>query len=337
MKKYQRPLAVALMVALVMSVAACSSNKKKGGPIDNGEKSEAQLKAEAALLYKVARRDMDSAEYQSAIAYYDQLSTRYPFTEIATQGEIEKVYALYRNMESDKALAAADRFMRDHPRNPSIDYVLYIKGLTSFYRDPSFSSMLGVSSYLGDVTSDRRAYDDFAMLLQRFPDSRFAGDARERMVFLRNKIALHELSVVKYYVKRGAAIAAAKRAEQIIAQYPGSPATYEALELMEASYRKAGLTQQADDAARVLAGQPAAARESQLAPSTPWYKRLLPGKDEPAEVAPPAAETETERKIEPAPAPDAQSGVKLDLGAQPSPTPAQPVPADQPGATSGTP
>ena len=282
MKNYQRSLAAALVVALALGVTACSNAKKKGPAFDNSEKSEAQLKAEAAALYRLARKDLDSSQWQSAIGYYDDLSKRYPFTEIATQGEIERIYALYRNSNNDTALSAADKFMREHPRNGNIDYVLYLKGLTEFYRDPSFSSMLGVQSYLGDVSSDRRAFDNFTMLIQRFPDSRYRSDARERMVYLRNKIALHEVGVVRFYVKRGAFIAAAKRAEQVIAQYPGAPATFEAVELMETAYRRAGLNEQADDAARLLAGQPnpgAAVLDLSGSEKAPWWKRMFGGSD----------------------------------------------------------
>jgi outer membrane protein assembly factor BamD len=193
-------------------------------------------------LYKLARKSLDQSDFSDAAERYDQLSKRYPFTDYATQGEIERIYALYRSYDSDKALTAADRFMREHPRNPSIDYVQYLKGLANFNREASFSSMLGVSSAKGDVTNHRRAFDDFALLLQKYPSSRYIGDARKRMIYLRNIIAEHELGVVEfYYEQRGAYLAAAKRAEQIVAQYPGAPASYRALDLMEKSYRKAGL------------------------------------------------------------------------------------------------
>ncbi|EIT68850.1 outer membrane protein assembly factor BamD [Hydrocarboniphaga effusa] len=306
MKNYQRSLAAALVVALALGVTACSNEKKKGPAFDTSEKSEAQLKAEAAALYRLARKDLDSSQWQSAIAYYEDLSKRYPFTEIATQGEIERIYALYRNSDSDRALSAADKFMREHPRNGHIDYVLYLKGLTEFYRDPSFSSMLGVQSYLGDVSADSRAFDNFSMLIQRFPDSRYRSDARERMVYLRNKIALHEVGVVRFYVKRGAYIAAAKRAEQVIAQYPGAPATFEALELMESAYRRAGLNEQADDAARLLAGQPnpgAAVLDLGGTEKAPWWKRLLGGSDNadvPDSTAVPPPEGTTPAAADPA-------------------------------------
>jgi outer membrane protein assembly factor BamD len=260
MMNFQRLLAAALAAALVLTSAACSNSKKKDDAFTGPEKSEAQLRAEAAALYKLARKSLDQSDFSDAAERYDQLSKRYPFTDYATQGEIEKTYALYRGYDADKALTAADKFIREHPRNASIDYVQYLKGLTNFNREASFSSMLGVSSAKGDVTNYRRSFDDFALLLQKYPTSRYVGDARQRMIYLRNILAEHELGVVEfYYSSRGAYLAAAKRAEQIVAQYPGAPASYRALDLMEKSYRKAGLNQQADDAARILAAQPSEA------------------------------------------------------------------------------
>lgn len=326
MKTLKPTLAALLAVALALGASACSNSKKEKA-FDNSEKSEAELKAEAAALYRLARKDLESAQWQSAIAYYDDLSRRYPFTDFATQGELERLYALYRNSDSDKALASADKFMREHPRNGSIDYVLYLKGIVEFYRDPSFSSMFGVASYLGDVSADRRAFDNFSLLIQRYPDSKYRGDARERMVFLRNKIAMHELSVVEYYIKRGAYIAAARRAELMIAQYPGAPATYKALDFMEAAYREVGLNQQAEDAARMRAGQKAAAAvpvtvtgETEKAP---WWKRLTGGGSD-AEAAAPAAPA----------APAALGPASAPAAAVPAATPEPaPAPATAPEAT----
>jgi outer membrane protein assembly factor BamD len=278
MMNFQRLLAAALAAALVLSGAACSHGKKDDAFV-GPEKSDRELRAEAAALYALARKSLDQSDFSEAVGRYDMLSKRYPFTEYATQGEIEAIYALYRSYDSEKALSAADRFLREHPRNASIDYVQYIRGLVNFNRDPSFSSMFGVSGSKGDVTNYRRSFDDFALLLQKYPSSRYAGDARQRMIYLRNVIAEHELGVVEFYTSRGAYLAAAKRAEQIIAQYPGAPATYRALELMEQSYRRAGLQQQAEDAARLLAAQPSeASLKNVSAPQEEgpsWLDRLL--------------------------------------------------------------
>jgi outer membrane protein assembly factor BamD len=261
-------LAPVALAALL--VVACSSDNDlpPTNPFRAG-KTERELRLEADGLYKLARRSLDSADFQGAVQRYDQILLRYPFTDYATQAQLESIYAKYRAFDPDGALATADRFLKEHPRHPAVDYVYYLKGLINFQRGDSVFDWL-VDSSRQDVGFARSAFDDFALLHQKYPASRYAGDARARMVHLRNRIAEHEMSIVKYYVRRGAHLAAAKRAEKIVAEYPGAPSSLEALALMESSYRKAGLTVQADEVKQVIeANKTAAAATPELAPLPP--------------------------------------------------------------------
>lgn len=254
--------AAALLLALL--AAACSSTPKDELPPDNPfrddpRRAQREARAEAGTLYKAARKSLDSGDYVNALTRCDQITVRFPFTEYATQCELERIYCQYRGYEPEKALFGADKFLREHPRHPAVDYAQYLKGLVNAERDNSFAGFLGMDTTKQDVSNARRAFDDFALLVQKYPNSRYAGDARQRMIFLRNRLAEHDMHVVRYYVKRGAHIAAAKRAEQVLTQYPGAPATREALRVMSESYRALGLTQQADDAAKLLATNTVAA------------------------------------------------------------------------------
>jgi outer membrane protein assembly factor BamD len=103
-----------------------------------------------------------------------------------------------------------------------------------------------------DMNNARQAFDEFAQLLRSFPDSRYAADARQRMVYLRNQLAEHDILVARYYMKRGAYVAAAARARHVVETYPRSAFTPDALELMVSAYRTLGLDTQASDALRVL-------------------------------------------------------------------------------------
>lgn len=247
-----RFLRAALAAALVLIVAGCASDPN-GAPTINpfkGGRSERELRLEADGLYRLARRSLDTADYQGALQRYGQILLRFPFTDYATQAQLESIYAKYRAFDPDGALGAADRFLKEHPRHAAVDYVYYLRGLVNFQRGESVLDWLFDPSRQ-DVGFARRAFDDFALLAQKYPDSRYTADARLRMVYLRNKIADHELSVVKYYVRRGAHVAAAKRAERILADYPAAPAIGETLKLLESSYREVGLTGQADDVRRV--------------------------------------------------------------------------------------
>lgn len=303
-----RPTPRAFCILAILLAAACSSDPSKDLPPDNPFKNDPnrqsrELRAEAGTLYKAARKSLDSGDFAGALTRYDQIAARYPFTEYATQCDLERVYAQYRSYDPDKALFSADKFLREHPRHPAADYVQYLKGLINFDRETGFSAFLGLDTTKEDVSNARRAFDDFALLVQKYPESRYTADARQRMIFLRNRLAQHDMHVVRYYVKRGAHIAAAKRAEQVITQYPGAPVTREALQVMEKSYRALGLTQQADDAAKLLAAnviETTAAPTAAPAPPAkterePWsYTLIIPGGAKQETAAPQAAATSAE-------------------------------------------
>ncbi|MGQ0501105.1 MAG: outer membrane protein assembly factor BamD [Panacagrimonas sp.] len=254
------------MVALAIVIAGCSADSasaKRTRPVLDGsnnpfkehEQRKREERFDAEELYRRARTALDASDFFGALENYDKLSTRFPFSDFATQGELERVYALYRNGEFDRAISSADRFLREHPRHPDVDYLYYIKGLSNFVRDDTTIRMLRSDESKSDITSQRRAYDDFSLLIQRFPNSRYNGDAYARMIFIRNRVAAHELHVVDFYISRGAYVAAAKRAEQVIAQYPGAPSARRALDLLVQCYELAGLDQQAADARALRAGQ----------------------------------------------------------------------------------
>ena len=263
---------VAAAVVAALSLSACSSADKRdpldrptnpfrtdsSNPALQRQVSERELRLEADELYRLARRALDSSDFTDAIQRYGTLIERYPFTEYATQAELERIYAQHRQFETDTARSAADRFLREHPRHARADYVQYLKGVIHAESEQSIADFLPIDVTKQDDTTQRRAYDEFSLLLQKYPTSRYAADARARMLALRNHIAEHDLHLVRFYQKRGAALAAAKRAEQLIAQYPEAPATHEALRLLGESYRALGLNEQANDAARLLAAHSAA-------------------------------------------------------------------------------
>jgi outer membrane protein assembly factor BamD len=259
-----RALRVLCLLTLATVATGCSSKAKRDTPdnpfrpgTDVGSggvpQSESALKAQARSAYVKAHLALLNTDYEVAIEQYSQLIARYPFTEFATQAELEKVYAQYRSFKPDEALLAADRFLREHPRHKHADYIQYLKGLVNAARTESISDYLPIDSSKKDVNAERRAYDDFAVLVQRYPQSVYAGDARKRMVHLRNRIASHELSIIRFYVKRQAWVAVSKRAENLIAEYPGAPATAEALNLLKLGYEKLDLKPQLADLERIIA------------------------------------------------------------------------------------
>lgn len=269
-----RPIAAALITLILVGCGSAEKTKDQeleeleriegranilgsvgDDPLAERRRQQRLAELDARQLYLRARSFLDGSDNNAAVEAYNDLSRRYPFSEYATQGEVERLYATYRLFEYERVLSGAERFLREHPRHPSIDYIYYLRGLAQFDREGTALAILPVDETRSDVSNQRRAFDDFALLLQRFPNSPYAGDARARMVHIRNRVAAHELHVVDFYIRRGAFIAAAKRAEQIVAQYPGTLASYRALLMMEESFRNSGLEEQAQETRRLIDGQ----------------------------------------------------------------------------------
>ncbi len=256
-----------VVAALAVVVSACSSDPNRpppGNPFKPEQVSAREQRLQAAELYRLARQALESSDFTGAIQRYSQLSLRYPFTDYAVQGQVERTYAMYRNYQPEEALAEADRFLRDYPRHQNAAYVQYLKGLVNFDRDKGLVEAMGLDTTRRDTSNLRRAFDDFSLLIQRYPQSPYVADARARMIYLRNRLASHELTIVEYYMRRGAYVAASKRAEQIVAQYPGAPATIEALALLKQSYAALGLNDQAEDARKLRQAYLATAPQAAL-------------------------------------------------------------------------
>lgn len=284
--------------AAVLLLSACSASPERGDRDGPARKqiTQEELLREVDGLYRQARARLDAADFDAAILQYGMLKARFPFTDYAPQAQAELVYALYRNFKHEEAITESERFLREYPRHKLVPYVHYVRGLVFFERGKGFLDALPfVDPSRRDVSDARRAFDEFSLLTQRYPRSDYVRDARERMVYLRNRIAEHEMHVVRFYVERGAHLAATRRAQEIIAQYPGSPASYEALLLSEQSYRALGLQEQADEARRLIeanrARVAAALRDAtpKVEPSR-WYKpwTWFSGADRDRGEAPPA-------------------------------------------------
>jgi outer membrane protein assembly factor BamD len=207
----------------------------------------------ASKLYSEAQASLNDGDYEQAIKYFESLEARYPFGPYAQQALLEMAYAYYKSDEPDSAIGSADRFIKTYPTHPHVDYAYYLKGLVNYNRGLGF-----MERYLPTDLSQRdpgtmeESFRDFAELVRKFPDSKYAADARQRMLYLRNMLAQHELDVATYYMRRGAFVAAAGRGKYIVEHYPRTPAVPEALGIMAKAYKILGLDSLSADAFRVL-------------------------------------------------------------------------------------
>lgn len=207
----------------------------------------------AERIYTEAKDSLNEGAFDRAIRLFERLEARYPYGRYAQQAQIEVAYAHYKQNEAALAIAAADRFIRLYPNHPHVDYAYYLKGLATFNED--LGLLGGVANQdlaERDPKGAQESFDTFKELVNRFPESRYADDARQRMQYLVNSLAAHEVHVARYYFRRGAYVAAINRARTAVTTYPDSPAVEEALFLLVKSYDALDMTELRDDADRVL-------------------------------------------------------------------------------------
>jgi len=207
----------------------------------------------AQQLYSEAKASMSEGGYDRAIQLFEKLEARYPYGRYAQQAQLEAAYAYYKSGESALALAAADRFIKLHPNHPHVDYAYYLKGLVNFNEDLGLLAGLANQDLSErDPKGARDAFDSFRELVTRFPASRYAEDSRQRMQYLVNSLAQHEVHVARYYYNRGAYVAAINRAQAAVLNFPEAPANEEALFLLVKSYDALGMSELRDDSERVM-------------------------------------------------------------------------------------
>lgn len=232
-----------LIAAAVLALAACAS-------VTDPTKDWTPQQ-----FYEAARDQVADGNWEEAIKYYEQLESRYPYGAYTEQAQLEVAYVHYKDNEPALALAAADRFIRLHPTHPNVDYAYYLKGIINFRGEKSLiHALFGFEETMWDrdPKGAHESYDAFRELVERFPRSRYAKDAAERMRFLLDAQARYEVHVAQFYYYRGAFVAAVNRCKYALENYPRTPALEDALGIQAMAYRKLGLPQLANDSVRVL-------------------------------------------------------------------------------------
>jgi len=217
------------------------------------EKTDPTKDWSATRLYKEAKDELDSGSYEQAIKYYEALEARFPYGAYSQQAQIESAYAYFKQGEAASAVAAIDRFLKLHPNHPNADYAYYLKGLVYFNEDLGFlGKFSGQDVTERDPKAARDSFDAFRELAARFPQSKYTPDGLARMKFLVNSLAFNEVHVARWYMRRGAYVAAANRAQFAVQSYPEAPAIEEALYIMVKAYEALGMPELRNDAERVM-------------------------------------------------------------------------------------
>ncbi|WP_445765835.1 outer membrane protein assembly factor BamD [Rheinheimera sp.] len=233
-----------LISVLALTLSACASKP---------EQPDVSSTQTAQTLYQEAKAVLDNGLYNRAIELLTAVESRYPFGPLARQIQLDLIYAHYQSGDIDKALTGIDRFIRLNPNHPELDYAYYMRGLSNLKADENaLHNMLGIDRADRDLASSRQAFDDFKKLVSAFPDSKYAAEAKNRMLSIKDTLARHELLVADYYMRRGAYLAAANRGKYIVEYYRDSALIEQALEVMVESYDKLGLTKLKEDTYQVL-------------------------------------------------------------------------------------
>lgn len=240
-RKFCRLLSITVIISLLQ---ACASTTNPEDPTSG---------MDAKQIYEKASKELKDGDYETAIKFYERLEARFPYGQFAERAQMEIAYAYFKDNEQESAILAADRFIKLHPNHPNVDYMYYMRGLASYDLTRSFlESLFNVDPTERDPKAARRSFEYFAELIKKFPRSRYAKDAVQRMLAIRDSLAKYEVHVANYYLSRGAYLAAANRSKYVVENYQRTPAVADALAIMVQAYTKLGMKELASDAHRVL-------------------------------------------------------------------------------------
>lgn len=238
---------VLIVLALAVSMSACSMFGHKKDTIDT---------MPVGKLYAKAHDSLENGDYSAATKAYQRLIARFPSGDYNEQAQLDLAYSQYKDNQPDDAYSTINRFIKTYPTQKHVDYAYYLRGLINFDRTSGFIERVlahNRSQARRDQGYNLQAFDDFSELSRRFPNSAYAADARQRMIYLRNVLAEYEINVAEFYLRKKAYIASADRAQYVVEHYQQSPETGDALAILARSYLALGQKQQAEQVRKVLA------------------------------------------------------------------------------------
>jgi len=236
---------LALLMAFALIATGCSSF--------GSDETDETANWPVERLFNAGKADMNAGAWQDASDRFMAVEARFPFGPYAQQALINLAYVQWKTGEPELALATISRFQRQYPSHPGSDYMLFLRGLILFTPPSAALSFLTQQDPAErDPQALRESYDSFNTLVTRYPQSRYADDARSRMNWLINTMAENQLHTAEFYFKRAAYVAAINRAQVILTDFEGVPAAEEALYIIMASYEKLGMPELSKDAERVL-------------------------------------------------------------------------------------
>jgi outer membrane protein assembly factor BamD len=254
-----------LLVAVGLMLLATGCRSHRGDDAKSGPEQ----------IYAKAQKAIRNGSYAEAVKQLEALQSRFPFSEPARQAQLDLIFAYYKSHQVEPAIDAADTFIRENPTNPRVDYAYYMKGLVYFERQSNWlERRFNVDLSQRPPVNAKKSFDSFQQLIEKYPHSPFVGDARQRMVYLRNRLADFELHVALYYMRRGAYVGALNRAKFCVDNYDGAPAVKGSLRVMVDAYYDLKMVDLAKNVERVYAeNYPGSTKD--ILPKKHWYQKIF--------------------------------------------------------------
>jgi outer membrane protein assembly factor BamD len=249
MLKLNRPIALLLTAVAVLPLVGCAHGKGKG--------DTAYVARDVSSLYTAAKRSMDQGDYEQAAKLFDEVERQHPYSVWARRAQLMSAFNYYLGQKYSDAISSAQRFLTIHPGNAEAPYAQYLIAM-SYYQQ--------IDEVTRDQTTTQQASDAFGELIRRYPDSRYAADARLKMDLINDHLAGKEMEIGRFYQREGQWLAATYRFRTVVNQYQTTSQTPEALERLVECYLALGIPDEAQKAAAVL---------GRNYPGTSWYRQAL--------------------------------------------------------------
>ncbi len=249
MLKPTRSIVLLLACAAILPAAGCARNRAKS--------DTAYVARDVSSLYTAAKRTMDRGDYDTAAKLFDEVERQHPYSVWARRAQIMSAFNYYLAQKYTDAISSAQRFLTIHPGNVEAPYAHYLVAM-SYYQQ--------IADVTRDQATTQQASDSFGELIRRYPDSRYASDARLKLDLINDHLAGKEMEVGRFYERSGNWLAASLRFREVIDKYQTTSHTPEALERLVESYLALGTPAEAYKTAAVLGKNYA---------GTYWYRQSL--------------------------------------------------------------
>jgi len=197
-----------VLIASTLFMSACAQQSAGEDDVEAVRRSGLTPAQDSKRLFERGEYLMNAGNFDAAIDMFEALETRYPLSEHTRQAQINLIYAYYKRKKKELAIDAANQFILENPVHEKLDYVYYILGLVHFDDDSSrVENLFNIEKSKRPQADAQDALEYFETLILKDPNSEYVTDAKQRIIFLRERLAQHEMQVASYYARRGIHIA----------------------------------------------------------------------------------------------------------------------------------